>query len=379
MARIMRAALAALLVAGLAGTAQAERRVALVIGNSAYRNTAALANPSHDAADVAAKLRSLGFEVIERADLDKQGMDNAFREFAHAQRGADATLFYYAGHAMQFGGVNYLVPVDATLADEADLPYEMAKLDDVVADMSRANGVRMVMLDACRDNPLEDKLKQGLATTRSMAVTRGLARIPRTHGLLVAYSTQPGEVAADGGGRNSPFTAAFLNHVDTPGLEVGPLFRRVAADVNRETDGKQTPELSVSLLGEFYFAGEAPAPQTTAVEPANAEPESVVLPPASTPAAAVERWLTTIQVDGRSYTCVNETQPNGRYRMSDGCPAPLAGETGWGEITPDGAWRMRADNGRVDFGTLEVRDADHIVVHSTGGTSEWVRLATPAK
>lgn len=229
------------------------KRVALVIGNATYAHTAALGNPDNDAADVAAALQRLGFTVIFEHDLDKRGMDDTFRRFAREVKGADVALFYYAGHAMQFEGVNYLMPVDAKLADEADVPYEMAKLDDVVADMARMSGVRIAVLDACRNNPLEEQLKRSVASTRGVSPTRGLARIARPEGLIVAYSTQSGNVAEDGSGRNSPFTAALLQHIETPGLEVGTLFRRVMGSVKQATSGKQHPELSVLFDGEFYF------------------------------------------------------------------------------------------------------------------------------
>jgi uncharacterized caspase-like protein len=154
---------------------------------------------------------------------------------------------------MQYEGVNYMMPVDARLADEADLPYEMSKLDDILADMNRVSGVRIAVLDACRNNPLEEQLKRSISMVRGTAIERGLARIARPEGLLVAYSAQGGKTAADGSGRNSPFTAALLKHIDTAGLEVGLLFRRVAGSVHKETGGEQLPELSLSLLGEFYF------------------------------------------------------------------------------------------------------------------------------
>jgi uncharacterized caspase-like protein len=229
--------------------------VALVVGNSTYTHTAALANPRNDAADMAAVLKRLGFTVIVETDLDKRGIDAAFRRFAVAMRDAEAALFYYAGHALQFQGVNYLMPVDAALKDEAELPYEMARLDDVIADMGHAKGIRIAVLDACRNNPLEERIKRTLAATRAIEPTRGLARIARPDGLLVAYATQAGNVAEDGKGRNSPFTAALLQHIETPGLEVGPLFRRVMGTVKQMTGGKQHPELSVLFDGEFYFRG----------------------------------------------------------------------------------------------------------------------------
>ena len=241
----------------IADDAHAAKRVALVIGNSAYEHTAALANPTNDAADVSAALTRLGFDVISETNLTKTRMDDTFRRFARAMRDADAALFYYAGHGMQYQGVNYLIPIDAKLEDEADLPYEMALVDNVLADMARVKGVRIAVLDACRNNPLDVALKAKLARTRSLSPTRGFARISRTEGQLIAFATQAGTVAADGVERNSPFTAALLKHIGTPGLEAGLLFRRVASAVHQATGGKQLPELSVSLLGEFYFAGRA--------------------------------------------------------------------------------------------------------------------------
>lgn len=233
----------------------AAKRVALVIGNSTYKYTPTLVNPTNDASAISVALKRLGFEVISESNLTKLGMDDTFRRFARAMRDAEAALFYYAGHGMQYRGVNYLMPVDAKLEDEADLPYEMALVDNVLADMGRVKGVRIAVLDACRNNPLELALKAKLARTRSISPTRGFARISRTEGQLIAFATQAGTVAADGVGRNSPFTAALLKHIETPGLEAGLLFRRVASAVHEATGGRQLPELSVSLLGEFYFAG----------------------------------------------------------------------------------------------------------------------------
>jgi uncharacterized caspase-like protein len=225
----------------------------LVIGNSAYQNTTPLPNPANDASDVAAALKRLGFTVIEEQNLDKRSMDDAFRRFAREMADADTAMFFYAGHAMQWQGANYLMPVDAKLEDEADVPYEMAKLNDMIADMGRVKAVRIAVLDACRDNPLEDRLKRSIALTRGGGQTRGLARIEKADGLVVAYSTDSGNVAADGQGRNSPFTKALLENIETPGLEVGVLFRRVMGSVKQATGGKQHPELSILLDSEFYF------------------------------------------------------------------------------------------------------------------------------
>jgi tetratricopeptide (TPR) repeat protein len=230
----------------------AGKRVALVIGNAAYQNTGALLNPANDSTDIAGALRRLNFEVVEGRDLDKRGMDDAFRRFARLVRDSDLALFFYAGHAMQYQGVNYLMPVDARLKDEADLPYEMAKLSDVMEDMARAKGIRIAIIDACRDNPLEQKLKRSISLTRGSA-TRGLAKIEKVEGSVIVYATQAGSTADDGDGRNSPFTTALLKHLETPQLEIGILFRRVASAVHAATQGRQFPEISLSLVSEIYL------------------------------------------------------------------------------------------------------------------------------
>jgi hypothetical protein len=232
---------------------QAETRVALVIGNAAYEHTAALANPGNDAEDMATALRHVGFSVTFERNLDKRGMEQAIARFARAARDADAALFYYAGHGLQHRGLNYLMPVDAKLEDEYSLNFEMARVDDVLGSLGKARGVKILVLDACRRNPLAEKLSR-LATTRDFSGSRGLARLDATRGMVVAYATQSDQVAVDGTGRNSPFTAALVKQLNEPGLEIGALFRRVAAQVQRATAGRQLPELSVSLVGEFYFS-----------------------------------------------------------------------------------------------------------------------------
>ncbi|GKQ51224.1 caspase family protein [Bradyrhizobium sp. Ce-3] len=263
----------------ITGPASAERRVALVIGNSAYRNTVQLPNPRNDATDVARMLRGAGFEVVEGVDLDKHGMDDAFRRFADAAAGADAALFFYGGHGFQFQGANYLVPVDARLTGAADIGAQMARVDDILADLQRASGVRILMLDACRDNPLADQLLAQANPARAVTIVRGLARIKQTAGTVIAYSTQPGAVAADGEGRNSPFAAAFIREVSQPGVEIGPLFRHVAGDVYRATNERQLPEVTFSLLGDFYFIGRPATPSPpVGGAPATTQPASLVLP-----------------------------------------------------------------------------------------------------
>jgi uncharacterized caspase-like protein len=241
----------------------AEKRVALVIGNGAYKNAPALPNPRNDAQDVSAALQRAGFETVTGLDLDRNGMEEAAIRFARRARDADVALFYYSGHALQFAGFNYLIPVDAKLTDEADL-RRTTRVDEIVADLQQAKNLRILVLDACRDNPLADDLRRSVGLTRSASMQRGLARVDTPHGMIIAYATQAGRTAADGSGRNSPYTAAFLRHIETP-AEIGTVFRRISADVYQATNQSQLPELSLSLIGEFFLRGNADSGQSKPV------------------------------------------------------------------------------------------------------------------
>jgi len=236
--------------AGLA--AQAERRVALVIGNAAYQNTPALSNPVNDADDMASALQRVGFTVQIERDLSKRGMEGALARFARLAEDADTAMFFYAGHGIQYRGTNYLMPVDARMDDEISITYELLRIDDVMFSLERARGVKLLVLDACRNNPLLDRLVRR-GTTRDAGASRGLARVDARGGMVIAYSTQADQVAVDGTGRNSPFTSALVKYIAEPGLEVGSLFRRVAIEVDRATGGRQLPELWVTLRSEFYL------------------------------------------------------------------------------------------------------------------------------
>jgi len=213
----------------IAAPGYAEKRVALVIGNGAYVTATRLPNPRNDAEDVAAALKRSGFETIVGVDLDRAGMDEATIRFARAVRDADVAMLYYSGHAMQFAGINYLMPIDTKLSDEADL-RRMTRVDQIVADLQQARAVRILVLDSCRDNPLAEELKRSIGLTRAASMQRGLARIDTPQGMVVAFATQAGSTAADGNGRNSPYTAAFVKHIETP-HEIGAVFRRISADV----------------------------------------------------------------------------------------------------------------------------------------------------
>jgi poly(3-hydroxybutyrate) depolymerase/uncharacterized caspase-like protein len=244
-------AAALVLALALVVPAIADTRVALVIGNGAYQNVPRLPNPANDANDVAAALRRTGFDTIVATDLDKNGMENATIRFARAARTADVALFYYSGHALQFNGVNYLASIDAKLTDEADL-RRMTRVDDIVADLQQAKNLRILVLDSCRDNPLAEQLRRSIGTTRALPLQRGLAKFDTPQGMIVAYATQAGQTAEDGGGRNSPYTGAFLKHIEEQD-EIGTIFREVSEDVYETTRHTQLPELSLSMIGRFYL------------------------------------------------------------------------------------------------------------------------------
>ncbi|WP_448954505.1 caspase family protein [Labrys neptuniae] len=227
------------------------RRVALVIGNSNYANVAALPNPKNDAAKVAETLRKIGFaEVTLVEDTDFRGLNRALQDFAGKADGADWAVIYYAGHGIEIANTNYLVPVDAKLASDRDVSFEAVPLDRVMAASEGAKGMRLVILDACRNNPFLANMTRKTATR---AVTRGLSRVEPDGGTLVVYAAKAGEVALDGNGGNSPFVTALTNNLQKPGVEIGKLFRLVRDDVMKATDRKQEPFTYGSLPGEDFI------------------------------------------------------------------------------------------------------------------------------
>jgi uncharacterized caspase-like protein len=257
--------------------AHAERRVALVIGNSAYEHVPQLVNPKNDAADMAKKLEDLGFEVVVGEDLDLSSMRKAAREFTGKLEGADLSLFFYAGHGLQVNGSNFMAPVDAKLASYDDLDYEVMPMDMILAAMERKTKVNLIFLDACRDNPLAENLARSMGT-RSSAVGRGLAKLGSGVGSLIAFATQPGNVALDGDGRNSPFTTALLKHLGTPGQSVTDDLIQVRKEVLDATEGKQVPWDNSSLTGPVVLKEKpkeepkveaAPAAEAKAPQPAD--------------------------------------------------------------------------------------------------------------
>jgi hypothetical protein len=231
------------------GVAHAEKRVALVIGNGAYANASHLSNPASDAADLAMVLRQIGFDVVDGVDLDKRGMEAKLLEFSDRLQNADIALFFYAGHGLQMAGRNYLIPVDARLESPARLSFETFDLRQVQDLMETQKRVNVLILDACRNNPFAQTIAGAAWDSRRGVVGRGLGPAEAAAGTLIAYATQPDNVALDGvGQRNSPFTTALLRHVVTPGLEIRAMLTRVRADVVAATRDQQVPWDHSSLL-----------------------------------------------------------------------------------------------------------------------------------
>jgi hypothetical protein len=234
-------------------TAQAERRVGLVIGNAEYRHAAELKNPRNDAIDIAAALRTIGVHVVEGFDLDKAGMERKFREFASALSGADVGIFFYAGHGLQVNGINYLAPVDAELMTVASVELEMLRFDTIQRIMENEAKTNILFLDACRNNPLSRNLARAMGT-RSASIGRGLASAESGAGTLISFSTQPGNVALDGVGRNSPYALALTRHLITPNRSISMALINVRNDVMAATGRKQIPWEHSALVTDFYFS-----------------------------------------------------------------------------------------------------------------------------
>jgi hypothetical protein len=271
------AGLRLLFIAGLALLAtnldaRADKRVALVVGNSQYQSVARLPNPSKDADAVAQLLKNAGFEVVSlQQDVGNLDFKRAIRRFEELATDSDIALVYYAGHGIELGGVNYMIPVDAKLASDLDAPDEAIPLDRIVEAVEPARRLRLVILDACRDNPFVVKMKrQRLSANRS--VSAGLGKVePTGTGTLIAYAAKAGSTADDGSGNHSPFTQALLNNLTTVGLDIRLAFGRVRDEVMRATRDRQEPFVYGSLGGATVSLVDATTPVTVAPNDPNAE------------------------------------------------------------------------------------------------------------
>jgi uncharacterized caspase-like protein len=224
-----------------------ERRVALVIGNGAYTKAPPLKNPPNDARDMAVTLKTLGFDVTSGINVNQREMKTLIREFGQKLKAGGSGLFYYAGHGVQTKGHNYLIPVDADIQSEAEVEDSAVDVNLVLNYMDDAqNGVNIVILDACRDNPFARSFR---------SASSGLAQVDAPTGTLIAYATAPGRVASDGIGQNGLYTSELLKQMRVPGLSATEMFMHVRAEVTKQTSNKQVPWEASSLVGAFYFAG----------------------------------------------------------------------------------------------------------------------------
>ena len=252
-----------------ADAALADKRVAFVVGNGAYRNVAPLPNPAVDAKSMAKVLRSVGFDVVEGTNLTRDKMTEKLLDFGKRAEGADVALFFYAGHGIAVNGTNYLLPVDADIKSEMDVKLGAAINIDLTLDQTMSDAkVKLVFLDACRDNPFAAKIKSNSAT-RSVSVQSGLAEMKSGEGTLIAFATGPGQTALDGQeGTNSPFTRALIAHITTLGVEIQQAMTEVRAQVNEETNKGQLPWGHTNLIGSVYL-NPAAAPAATAAAPSS--------------------------------------------------------------------------------------------------------------
>jgi uncharacterized caspase-like protein len=246
-----------LIVINSGSDALAEKRVALVIGNSGYKAVTALQNPANDSADIARALEALDFEVELVSDLTFDKMRRSLRSFSKRASGADVALVFYAGHGIEVDGQNYLIPVDARLESSDDVDYEALPLNLVMGSLNGAKKLKLVLLDACRNNPFIAGMKTSGA---KRAIGRGLARVEPSVGTLVGFAAKEGTTASDGDGRNSPYTKALLEHLDEPGLEINLLFRKVRDSVLSQTNGEQEPFTYGSLPGRQLYLKDGSQP-----------------------------------------------------------------------------------------------------------------------
>jgi hypothetical protein len=320
----------------LATAAHAERRVALVIGNSAYRNTAPLPNTINDATAIAALFRSVGFEVVSsRTELGVLEFKRAVRDFLITAETADIAVVYYAGHGIEVAGANYLIPVDAKLARDYDVEDEAVALDRIIWALQPVKRLRLILLDACRDNPFAARLQRSVGIRA--APKGGLAKIDDVSAdTLVAYAAKEGSVSYDGAGANSPFASALLKHLAEPGLDVRIALGRVRDDVLKTTAGRQEPFIYGSLGGSIIPLvpqGKAIEPKPTAApavavrEPPPLRPNAAAAPPPPTRAEPSElpqpKLQAAVEKEDSASACSRDEQRLARLR-SDPVPEEIA-------------------------------------------------------
>jgi Caspase domain len=294
--------LVAAFLAATLGVAKAdERRVAIVIGNEAYKNAPPLKNPVNDAKAIAQLLRGYQFDVVEREDATKADMERAILDFGSKLGEGGIALVYYSGHGLQVGGKNYLIPVDAEIDSERMVPLTTVDVEDILAQMMDAKSrINLVILDACRNNPFERSFR---------SLSRGLAVVDAPEGTLIAFATAPGRTASDGDGGNGLYTQELLRAIRTPGVKIEDMFKQVRVAVSGASNDQQVPWESSSLTGDFYFT-----PPTAPAAAAAPPQQQAALPPPAKPGLSGKWQTATVKAsydDHISFSLAFEFLPQG--------------------------------------------------------------------
>ena len=357
------------------------KRVALVIGNSTYRNVPTLPNPANDGADIAAALTRLGFAVTLVTNASFDQMRRGLIAFGRDAAGADMAAVFFAGHGMEISGENWLIPVDAELKKDTDAANEAVSLRSVILQVSNTTSLGLVVLDACRNNPFVAKMSRSLALRA--VIGGGLGRIEPVGNVLVAYAARDGTTALDGDGRNSPFTAALLHNIETPGLEVTFMLRNVRDDVMEVTRNEQQPFVYGSLSRKaIYLAGQPSSADQVAANQANATPADASAPSRVAPApsslaidpALVGTWEIMVPSDRGMSRWIWRIMGDGTYKFR--AEGPRAAPAHEGTIAAvNGHWSIHANRGLTgydDGGSYEIRDTAAVITGKLG-TGYWKR------
>jgi Caspase domain len=357
------------------------KRVALVIGNSIYRNVPTLPNPANDAGDIAAALNRLGFAVTLVTNASFDQMRRGLIAFGRDAEGADMAAVFFAGHGMEISGENWLIPVDAELKKDTDAANEAVSLRSVILQVSNTTSLGLVILDACRNNPFAAKMSRSLALRA--AIGGGLGRIEPVGNVLVAYAARDGTTALDGDGRNSPFTGALLHNIETPGVEVTFMLRNVRDDVMEVTRNEQQPFVYGSLSRRaIYLTGQPSSAAQVNTNQANAAPADAGAPSRVAPApsslaidpALVGTWEIMVPSDRGMSRWIWRIMSDGTYKFRAEGPRPAQAHEGTIAAT-NGHWSIRANKGLTgydDSGSYEIRDSAAVITGKLG-TGHWKR------
>jgi uncharacterized caspase-like protein len=328
----------------------AETRHALVVGNNAYQHARPLTNPRNDAQAVSAKLKTLGFTVVERTDTTLKDMKLALREFVQSVPADGVALVYYAGHGVQLKGTNYLVPVDAQMAEEFEVPDEALSMDAILRGLEGTrSGLNIIVLDCCRDDPFSRSWRG----SRSIADKGLVMPADMPQGMFIAYATSPGRTADDGEAGNSPYTAALLEELDQPGVDFEKVFKNVGAKVVKSTGGKQEPWFNSKFYGTFCFALASPSATNPALGPATVTANEIPTATASMGAAPdlpPGGFFSLNQVFGNTdYESFNSHSRSNILKLAQ----TKLKDDGFYKLTPDGNMGKGTQSAILDFQRAE--------------------------